>query len=656
MLRPFFYRKYLDFGAFDAIREMKRLIEREMKHRQTLDNIKLGWGGIREVEFLVQCHQLIRGGREKSLQTGSLYVAMEALVAKGVLDAEDAKHLRASYEFLRNTEHRLQMAADRQTQQLPSSEQEKLRLAGSMWFATWWEFDAELDRRRTYVHDQFSKILAESEGEKDSEEQLLGNLIHGGLEDVEALSELQAMGLRSAESIPGLLRGFRGGRLYQAYSSIERDRIDRLLPMALETMKSHADASRSLSGFINVIEAIGRRTAYLSLLIENPVALSQLLRLCGASPWISNHIGNNPVVLDELLHPIVDIRNRSRSDLAVELDARLAQVEENDEEARMNTLREFHHAQVLRIAAADVSGVLDVDDVHGALTDLGEVLLQVVFGDAVQFASRKLGKPPGDAGVIAYGKFASRELGYYSDLDLVVCYREAGATQASAAEREYYYARAGRRFIHLVTTRTSSGVLYEIDMRLRPSGRSGTLVSSLDGFFDYQKSSAWTWEHQALVRARVVVGSDDFRGAFESQRREILCGERGLEALKADVVSMREKMIAANCQSTDELYDLKLDEGGIVDIEFLVQYWVLANAAAHPALTIPRGNVEILGALGKAGIISQQDADQLGACYRDYLARSLELKLQGRPVLAGQDELADQRRYVSQVWSAAFDG
>ena len=670
MLRPFIYRKYLDFGAFDSIREMKGMIQRELRQAGSEQNIKLGWGGIREIEFLVQSHQLIRGGRDKRLQSCSLYAALDSLVEIGVMDVTIKQELVTAYRFLRNAEHRLQMVADRQTQLLPKDDLGQIRLAASMGFSGWDQFLEQQNRHRHTIHNQFKTILEAPGSDSDDLKKdnqvndaqqtipslrVLGDIWSGKQTDDQVTSSLVALGFDNAEPTPKLLSGFRAGRLYQAFSGIERDRIDRLVPLAMVEAAKHAESERAIASFIAILESIGRRTAYLSLLIENPIALSQLLHLCAASAWVSRHIGQHPVILDELLNPLVDIRNRIETDLQEELDHRLDQLEEGDEEGRLNGLREFHHAQVLRIAAADVSGVLEVEDVHRALTLLAEVLLRHVFSDAKKYAARKLPDPQCEAGVIAYGKFASSELGYHSDLDVVVCFElSPDCSPASRAEAEHFYGRVGRRFIHLLSTRTHAGQLYEIDVRLRPSGRSGTLVTSLAGFLDYQLRNAWTWEHQALVRARTVVGGSIFSKKFERVRDTILNLMRDSNTLRTDITEMRTRMIEANCQSTDRVYDIKLGEGGIVDIEFLIQYWILLHARNHPALLAPRTTQEAISALVNLGMISRLTGKKLFDSYRVYLRRSLDLKLMDLPVLAAQDELLTNRNDVIDVWKQTF--
>lgn len=664
MLLPFVYRKYLDFGAFDSIREMKRLIERELQKKGMQDDIKLGRGGIREIEFLVQSHQLIRGGRNRALQTQSLYQAMRGLVEAGVFDEPTRAGLLEDYRFLRNTEHRLQMFADRQTQRLPDSAENRLRLAWSMGFDTWARYLRQLNRHRDRIHRAFGDIVGPPAGGKtDATEGALADLWQGLLDESAANQALAAAGFSAPEKVASLLGEFRNGRLYQASFGIDRSRIDRIMPLALRQAGGRDNAGQAIAAFISVVESIGRRTAYLVLLIENPLALGQLLSLCAASPWITHHIGRHPVVMDELLSPPVDVRARGAAEIGEELAHSLAQVDADDLEARMNAMREFNHAQVLRVAAADVLGVLDAGDVCGALGQLAQVVLQQAFDDALELVGGKLRAPPACAGVIAYGKFASGELGYHSDLDIVVCYDPISSTAAPnaadeaeiEAEIEYYYSRVGRRLIDLLTTRTHAGQLYELDMRLRPSGHSGTMVTSLAGFAEYQLASAWTWEHQALVRARVAVGDHDFSSRFEQVRERVLCRARDDASLRREVVAMKVRMMAANCQSNPHWCDLKLDVGGIVDIEFLIQYLVLREAHRHPEIIRPRTTDAKIAALRQAGIISAAAARQLRRIYQTYLRKSLDLKLTARPLLVARDEFVEQRATIKTLWAETFD-
>lgn len=670
LLKPFIYRKYLDFGAFDAIREMKSMLEQTLKQTGINRDIKLGWGGIREVEFFVQSHQLIRGGREKNLQTQSLYKALASLVELDVIDDQVLQQLLDGYRFLRNTEHRLQMVADRQTQQLPESDIERRRLAWSMGYENWSTYVEKLDQHRTHIHSQFEIILdvgVQQTNLADATRDQLTDVWAQPLQEKESAELLRAAGFNQASSILQLLQAFREGRLYRAFSGIERDRIDRLMPLALQHAVQHAEPKRAMAAFVAVVEAIGRRSVYLSLLIENPIALKQLLHLCAASPWISLRIGKYPVILNELLSPLnlplnlpsADTGNRNDKGLYAELNRRLAQVDLNDQEKRLDTLREYQQAQILRIAAADISAVLQVGDVHQALTQLAEVLLQTVFLDAVKFVEEKFGvnklAPPDNAGSIAYGTLARGELGYNSDVDLVICYEKAALDPATKhSDIEHFYNRVGHRFVHLLSTRSQAGTLYQLDMRLRPSGRNGILVTSLAGFVDYQFNQAWTWEHQALVSSRVVIGNAEFQRKFEQARKEILSLQRDDQALKDDVISMRRKMIDANCLSTERVYDIKLDEGGMVDIQFLIQYWILRHTNRHVALAIPRTIDGCLDALVEHSIIDADTSNQLLNCYQTYLRHSLNLKLIEQPVLVKQNVLLAERGAVKAIWDKTF--
>ena len=657
MLRPFVYRKYLDFSAFDAIREMRVLIDRQLQGGGNTENIKLGRGGIREIEFLVQKYQLIRGGREFRLQTQSLYRAMEALVELEVLDDSARDRLKQAYRFLRNLEHRLQMVADRQTQKLPDQPLEQARIAHGMGYAGWPELLAALEAERDVVHEFFGEALESPEGpEGDTLMPRLAALWQGQLDADAAREVLDDAGYTDHADVPDLLGRFRGGSLYRAFSSVERDRLDRLMPIALREAGRHPDPVRAVSGIMTVVGTIGRRSVYLSLLIENPLALQQLLQLCAASAWISRHIGQYPVVLDELLQPIEKTVDFDRVHMQADLDRRL-QVEAGDEEAEMNALREFHHCQVLRVAAADVSGELDEADVGHALTLLAEMLLEQVLGEALARVEKQHGPPPGKVAIIAYGKFAAGEMGYHSDLDIVVFFRPDG--DASRSDAEYFFSLVGRRLIHLLGTRTYAGALYKLDMRLRPSGRSGPLVTSMKAFHDYQHRDAWTWEHQALVRARVVAGDPDLIEDFETVRREVLGMKRDGEALRTEIIDMRQRMVKDNCRSDADNYDIKLDYGGIVDIEFLLQYLVLLHGAEHPVLLGPRNTLALIWSLAAEGILDADHAERLGEIYWIYLRRHRDLKLvdldlTDRPALVPRGELEAERTFVSALWRDTF--
>ncbi len=668
-LRPFVYRKYLDFGAFEAIRSMKGLIERELRRKRVADNIKLGQGGIREIEFIAQSFQLIRGGRDRALQSNHLLPTLRYLARSGNLTESAADQLQQAYVFLRTVEHRLQMLADRQTHVLPSDALERARLAYAMGHRSWSEFEPELRRLMRRVHEQFEQVFAapQNDGEPHAPT-LMQDLWSGALDQGAALKALAEAGYTNPETAWQILRGLRSGKVYQAHSKYGRERLDRLMPMLISAAGLSERSNDTLARLIRLIEAVGRRSVYLALLFENPLALSQLVKLSAASDWISAWISKHPLLLDELLDPISSEAASSPPDIALELNERLAQIETGDLESQMEVLREIRNAHVLRVAAADVSGLIDWTTVGRRLCAIAEVVLEAVTQVAMAGLQQRFGAPTAPAGsdrapqfgIVAYGKLGSLELGYNSDLDLIFVHEGAaphGLTEGGARQisNEQYYGRLAQRIVHILTTRTPSGELYEIDMRLRPSGRAGTLVTSIDAFRSYQLQSAWTWEHQALVRARPVTGVPELRASFEQARKELLTMARDPEALRRDVNAMRDRMIAANDRSDEQRFDLKLGRGGIVDIEFIVQYYVLRWAHDYPGLTEPRNNIDIIESLARLGLVAEADASVLREVYHRYLATEHRLKLADQPPLIDRTELADERRQITQLWASLFE-
>ena len=660
LLRPFVYRKYLDFSAFESIRSMKTLINRELARKGRRNDIKLGPGGIREIEFIVQSHQLIRGGREPALQTSSLYQAFEALVRLDVIEPCERDRLLDAYAFLRNTEHRLQMADDLQTQQLPRDADERARLADAMGFGDIPSFEAALESQRDVVQECFARLFqTDAEAADDG---------HGGFTDVwfatrsESVCEsfLADQGFVDPRQALSLVRGLREGRVYQGFSRNGRERLDRMLPAALEEIAKTDSPDQGLVRFISVVEGIGHRSAYFALLAENHLALKQLIQLIGTSAWVARWIGRHPVILDELLDPIGNIKLASTGKIRAEVERRLERVA-GDLEAQMDLLREYKNGYFLRVAALSIAGAIEPYAVRRGLSDLADALLAVVPVAAAATLSAKVRESVDtvqDAlmfGVVGYGKLGGRELSYHSDLDLVFLF-DAEPPVESALEPAlgYYHSRLAQRVMHVLNTTTRAGVLYETDIRLRPSGRSGTMVSSVRAFADYQQQQAWTWEHQALVRSRMVSGPATLVERFEAVRTQALSRERDRDALKRDVADMRRRMSEANNRSTSTHFDIKLGEGGIVDVEFLAQFHVLAGAVAHPEILAPRGTVEILEALAGAGLMTADEASGLQSAYREYLALELELRLREQDVLITADEHEEPRAFVRACWRACF--
>jgi glutamate-ammonia-ligase adenylyltransferase len=666
-LRPFVYRKYVDYSAVEAMREMKAMINRELARKGMRDNIKLGPGGIREIEFIGQAFQLIRGGREAELQQRSILKVLQCLGEQGHLAPATVSELTDAYRILRTTENRLQMMGDRQTHQLPQDASDRLRLAYAMGHADWQSFGLDLRHHTTRVAHHFDDVFAEPRHEQTQTNVDPASAIWQGMSTSQAaIKILGQCGFDDPEQALALIRGLREGPTYGRLSGEARSRLDQLMPLLLVATGPSDGATTTLVRLIKLIESIGRRSAYLLLLVENPVALSQLVRLYSASAWIASWITQHPVLLDELLHPAGLYAPATRAALAEELQDRLQHVAQDDLEAQMDVLREFRHGHLLRVAAADIGPGLAPEEVGAHLADIAEVVLQEVHTLAYQALVQRHGEPgctesptvPGFA-IIAYGKLGSLELGYGSDLDMIFLYEECAGSGDTRGPRkvpnEVFFSRLGQRLIHMLTTRTQAGLLYEVDMRLRPSGQSGPLVTTLSAFADYQREHAWTWEQQALVRARAIVGELRLRHGFETVRRQILCMPREPEHLRTEVRAMREKMSATKAASGDELFDVKHGRGGIVDIEFMVQYWVLRWAARHPKLTHYTDNISILGGLARAGLLAQERAQLLVDAYRRYLATEHRLKLTEQKPLIDHRELSGFPESVAQVWHEVFE-
>ncbi|MHB8742218.1 MAG: bifunctional [glutamate--ammonia ligase]-adenylyl-L-tyrosine phosphorylase/[glutamate--ammonia-ligase] adenylyltransferase [Sulfuricaulis sp.] len=666
-LRPFVFRKYLDYGTLEAIREMKTMIAREIARKGLQTNIKLGPGGIREIEFLAQALQLIHGGREPELTEPALLKVLPRLAASGHITPQTERELAEAYVFLRNTEHRLQMADDRQTQELPSAEQEKLRLACACGFADWAKFETVLNRQRRRVQELFSQAFSAPQGEAPPDAESKDSLHAVWLQGVEpeaACTILEKSGYRDTAAVLMLFDGLRSGSAYAGFSVEGRARLDVLIPLLAAAAGLTTEPLTTLTRLVNLLETIGRRSAYFSLLIENPMALSQLVRLFSASPWIASWVAQHPIVLDELLDPRSLYAPLAPAALADELRRRLVHIPAEDFELQMEILREFRHGHVLHIAAADIGPGLAPEKVGAYLAGIAEVVL----GESLELANQALtarhGAPhcpdqetaPGFA-VIGYGKLGSRELGYGSDLDMIFLYLgcDEGTTQGSRPlPNETFFARLGQRLIHILTARTPGGVLYAVDMRLRPSGRSGPLVTSLSAFRDYQRRHAWTWEHQALVRARPVAGSPGLAREFSQAREQILCQPRDPVKLRADVRAMRDKISASKARHDAAQADVKYDPGGIVDIEFMVQYWVLRWAHDHPGLTRHTENIQILETLKAEGLLEPERAQRLTEAYRHCLSVEHRLKLMERGSLADPAELGDWPESVRRIWDDTF--
>lgn len=659
MLQPFVYRRYLDYGAFSELRELKAKITQELKRKERLQNIKLGPGGIREIEFIGQAFQLIRGGRDRALQQQEILKVLTVLGEQNQLPIPVVGKLKDAYRFLRIVENRLQQFADRQAHDLPNDEEHRLRLAFSMGFENWELFENKLKATRTFVHEVFEQVFAapQSDDQNDKAKVIWNAPDHS--EDVKIA--LLTLGYLDSEKSWNLIQTFRDTHAIGRLSAKGAKTLDKLMPMVLAGVASLENPEQSLKRLLDLIETIANREVYISLLVENPLALSQLFKLASASPWIVSYIARVPMLLDELLDPRRLYAPLSKPDLKKELDRRMAMIPKDDLEQQMTELRHFKQAAVLRVAAADIADAIPLMVVSDYLTDIAEVILDRVVAQTWQTLTEKQGiahdkdedQITGFC-IIGYGKLGGLELGYGSDLDLVFLFDPDDADLLSRATKpitaNQFFVRLGQRIINMLSANLFSGVLYEVDMRLRPSGNSGLLVSSINAFATYQENDAWTWEHQALVRARFVAGDVNLAQRFQEYRASTLCKQRNGEQLKREVNQMRDKMRDNLAVKNPDLFDLKQGVGGIADIEFLVQYGVLRFAHEHNNLVKYPDNVRLLEGLQTAGVLSEQESTVLKSAYCEYRNLTHRLALQNKKALVPNQTLKDYRGKVQEVW------
>jgi len=662
------YRRYLDFHTFDELRDLKRQIHSEVERKGQQDNLKLGPGGIREIEFVAQAFQLVRGGREARLRERGVIDVLRTLVELKLLPVHVVVELIDAYRFLRRAENRLQAMHDQQVHNLPESEQERACLAEAMNFPDWKAFHAALSKHRRQVETHFQQVFASPQAQKSEAPDALSKLWLGQLTDEAALQALETVGFKDATEALRWIDQLRSGIVPRYLGPQGRIRFDALLPMVLGAVARQADAAVVMGRLVGVLEHIAGRTTYLALLQENPLVLSQLVKLCAASAWIADQIARFPMLLDQLLDPRTLYAPLVRAELEAELEQHLGSVDAGDLEQQMDNLRQFRHAMVLRVAAADIAGVAPVTLVSDQLTTIAEVVVQKVLSIAWTEMVKRYGEPrckhkgkqrPVAFAVIAYGKLGGLELGYGSDLDLVFLHDSTGTAQKTsgrkAVDNAVFLTRLGQRVIHMLETFTAAGTLYEIDMRLRPSGNSGMLVSSMEAFAEYQREDAWVWEHQALVRARPVAGDAKLGKAFGKIRAQVLKADGKLENLRAEVRDMRERMRTELGKTRGGGFHLKQGRGGIVDIEFMVQYLVLRWCNDHADLLRRTDTIRLLKALANAGLLKSAYAQTLIEAYRQYRAVSHRLTLAEASSVVADDVLPMQRKKVADIWKRLME-
>jgi len=668
-VRPFVYRRYLDFGVFESLREMKDLIAREVVRRELENNIKLGPGGIREIEFIVQAFQLLRGGSDQRLQSPSLVQVLPRLAGQKLLPAQTVEQLLAAYLYLRRLENRLQMLNDEQTHTLPDDTLSQTRLALAMRADNWNALTAELDRHRDVVTRQFQSIIFAPAAPTSEAVPAL---------DLEALrdsEQLQAslqqavtsLGLEPAEEIAQLLANWRSSSAVQRLDDIGRRRLQTLLPRILAGLRGTTAPAVALRRVLRVLEAVGTRSTYFALLNENAAALARLHSICERSEFLTAQIAAFPLLLDELIDERILEELPTREQFAEELAVRLSHAPDSDPERQVEALRQFQRAATFRVALADLTGRLPVMRVSDRLTDIAELILEQAMALAWQQMTQLHGAPmcgsagalrPAGVAAIGYGKLGGMELGYASDLDLVFLHDSQGDVQRTDGARPLdngvFFLRFGQRIMHLLTMHSAAGRLYEVDVRLRPSGKGGLMVTQIEAFHAYQRTEAWTWEHQALLRARAVAGEMRIRRQFEEVRLDVLCHHVRRETLRDEVRRMRERMRSELSKAREGQFDIKQDPGGLADIEFLAQYWALRWAGEYPPLVMYSDTIRQLESVASADLVPQATVDVLTRNYREYRSVIHHRSLENETEVVDARTFAAQREQVLAIWNATM--
>jgi glutamate-ammonia-ligase adenylyltransferase len=651
-VQPFVYRRYLDFGSIKALRTMHgqiraEVVRQETRHPQRNVNVKLGRGGIREIEFLAQVFQLIRGGRDPALRDRSTRTTLKTIADKKLLTGDVVDRLLYSYRFLRNLEHRIQYLDDAQSHVLPPNDEDRLRIAQMMGYA---DVDALIHAHEDcsqWVAAQFDAIFEDKSGQQAVDNNAEPQTALDELDEEAMAAFLDSLSFDEPKlAAQRLLSTLRSSRL-QSLSEQRKTQLHALIRSALPmVVEEPGTRSVTLNRLLDLFEAIARRSAYLELLTEFPQALARVVRMIAASAWAAHYLNRHPVLMDELLDASALETEPDWSAFASECRQRLLAFE-GDTERQMDLLRELHHAQQFRLLAQDLGGLLTVERLADHLSSLADVLVAVTIEAVWQtLPSRHRDRPAFT--VIAYGKLGGKELGYASDLDLIFLYDD------DDQDAPPLYAKLAQRFITWMTSHTAAGVLFDIDVALRPDGASGLLVSSFTAFEKYQYQSAWVWEHQALTRARFCAGDSSIGERFETLRVALLRQSRDAVELRKEVLAMRKRMHDAHPNRSED-FDLKHDPGGMIDIEFIVQYLVLLHAHEHEGLTADIGNIALLKLAGQIGLIDTKLAIGVADAYREFRRLQHKIRLRGEDrARIEPSAIAAMRDAVIALWHKIF--
>ncbi|MFK8079607.1 MAG: bifunctional [glutamate--ammonia ligase]-adenylyl-L-tyrosine phosphorylase/[glutamate--ammonia-ligase] adenylyltransferase [Granulosicoccus sp.] len=643
LVSPFVYRRYLDYHAFDSLRELKRKIALSLLQKQMVDNIKLGSGGIREIEFIGQAFQLVRGGREGRLRIRPIMQVLEQLAQLQLLPDAEVDALLQAYRYLRRVENGVQMMRDEQVHSLPVDEEDQQRLLCMLEEPDWQSFRQTLASHQAKVAGCFAELFESQtvdtgEGvraqadELEAARDIWAALGAESVTDDDRKAVLSQAGYEADESLLANMGTLVRGSFYQRLTAESQQRVERALPLILMMAKETEQPGATLDRMLSLVRAVAGRGGYLHVLCEQPDALKHLVTLFSKSRWLAGFVAKQPIVIDELL--VNTALHTDAESVFSETQDFVGPLHSSDLDVQMDSLRHYKQAGEMRIACAQLDGSLTLMQVSDQLTWLAESIIAGVLSLVRKPLVERYGEPGywqnderklSNVGVLAYGKLGGLELGFGSDLDLVFVHDSAGTKQMTDGDKPIdntvFYAKLAQKLVHFMSTMTPAGVLYEIDLRLRPNGNSGVLVTGIDTFASYQQSDAWTWEHQALMRARMVFGDECLLMRFDSIRQQILAKARPVEELRLAVANMRERMRAALGNAKPGQMHLKQDAGGVADIEFIVQYLVLAHSRQHPALLMFTDNIRVLDTAEKLALLPAPDCQFLRRSYLDLRER-----------------------------------
>lgn len=652
LVTPFVYRRYLDYNAFDSLRDLKRKIALSVNQKGLVDNIKLGAGGIREIEFIGQSFQLVRGGRDDRLRSRSIVQVLRQLSKDTLLADDEIDSLLEAYAYLRRVENAIQMMRDEQRHSLPTDTDDRKRLTLMLDETDWDSFRRVLARHQVAVSQVFAELFEvenvvdpasdTSVTSHDFQLDVLARMSDAwsifSLDDVDdktRCQRLESLGFTTSDELLSVIAPISYGAFYHRLTNDSQMRVTRIAPMIMTLAVKTAEPAQTLIRCMALVRAVAGRSGYLQVLCDQPQALSRLVSLFSQSRWLANFVLRQPMVIDELLEGPGSEINLNASQISTRTQRQLARIRTAELDVQMDSLRHYRQGREMRIACAQLDGSLTLMQVSDQLSWLAESIIDAVIQLIEIPLMAKYGQPCFEldgtrqvsaGAIIAYGKLGGLELGFASDLDLVFVHDSVAENQRTdgekSVENSVYYARLAQKFVHFMGTTTPAGVLYEIDLRLRPNGTSGVLVSGIDAFSQYQQGDAWTWEHQALIRARVVFGKSTLRRRFDDIRAHVLAQTRSESELRDAVVSMRERMRSTLGNSREDHFHLKQDAGGVADIEFIVQFLVLAYSAEHPELLQFTDNIRILNTVESLRLIPAKETETLRDSYlalREYL-------------------------------------